>query len=192
MRCPSNGLGLTAQPAAQRILSPIWGSYLILLRVTKPYLPTFQPSKQSTSGLVQARNPLIFPSSRNSNMQNPATSRPGTVSLAALDKQISRLRDDAKLVPERAARLDWRSLARLNYSQTERQRAGAEVEHLIYVREEIVRQIDSAASRWSQIGISHARWLMLWRMPTPQSNGHERDRSNHARTKIRTLPNQRA
>jgi len=123
---------------------------------------------------------------------NPATSRPGTVSLAALDKQISRLRDDAKLVPERAARLDWRSLARLNYSQTERQRAGAEVEHLIYVREEIVRQIDSAASRWSQIGISHARWLMLWRMPTPQSNGHERDRSNHARTKIRTLPNQRA
>ena len=63
-------------------------------------------------------------------------------SLATLDKQISRRREDTKLVPERAARLDWRSLARLNYSQAGRQRAASEVEHLIYVRQEIVRQIE--------------------------------------------------
>ena len=63
-------------------------------------------------------------------------------SLAALDKQISRRREDTKLVPERAARLDWRSLARLNYSQAGRQRAASEVEHLTYVRQEIVRQIE--------------------------------------------------
>ncbi len=43
--------------------SGLGGAYLILLHATKPYLPTFQPSKQATSGLVQAHNPLIFPSS---------------------------------------------------------------------------------------------------------------------------------
>src|SRR5712664_410636 len=32
-------------------------TYLMLLRVTKPYLPTFQPSKQATSRLVQTRIP---------------------------------------------------------------------------------------------------------------------------------------
>ena len=63
-------------------------------------------------------------------------------SLAALDKQIARRREDTKLVPERAARLDWRSLARLNYSQAGRQRAASEVEYLTYVRGEIVRQIE--------------------------------------------------
>jgi hypothetical protein len=62
-------------------------------------------------------------------------------SLAVLDKQISRRRDDTKLVPERAARLDLRSLARLNYSTAGREQAAAEVEHLTYVRTEIVRQI---------------------------------------------------
>ena len=63
-------------------------------------------------------------------------------SLAALDKQISRRREDTKLVPERAARLDWRSLARLNYSQSGRQQAASEVQYLTYVRQEIVRQIE--------------------------------------------------
>ena len=63
-------------------------------------------------------------------------------SLAALDKQISRRREDTKLVPERAARLDWRSLARLNYSQAGRTQAAAEVEHLTYIRREIVQQIE--------------------------------------------------
>jgi hypothetical protein len=62
-------------------------------------------------------------------------------SLSALDKQIVRSRNDAKLVPDRAARLDWRSLARLNYSSSARREAADEVEHLTFVRGEIVRQI---------------------------------------------------
>jgi hypothetical protein len=35
--------------------SGLWGAYLILLRATKPYLPTFQPSKHLTSdnGLLE-------------------------------------------------------------------------------------------------------------------------------------------
>jgi hypothetical protein len=33
-----------------------------------------------------------------------------------LDKQIARRQEDTKLIPRRAARLDLRSLARLNYS----------------------------------------------------------------------------
>jgi hypothetical protein len=63
-------------------------------------------------------------------------------SLAALDKQISRRREDAKLIPHRAARLDLRSLARINYSAIGREQAAAEVEHLTSVRGEIVRQIE--------------------------------------------------
>lgn len=63
-------------------------------------------------------------------------------SLAALDKQIARRHEDTKLVPQRAARLDLRSLARLNYSATGREQAVLEVEHLAYVRGEIARQIE--------------------------------------------------
>ena len=63
-------------------------------------------------------------------------------SLAALDKQIARRREDTKLIPERAAHLNWRSLARLNYSQAARQQASADVERLINVRDEVVRQIE--------------------------------------------------
>ncbi len=63
-------------------------------------------------------------------------------SLASIDKQISRRQEDAKLVPHRAARLDLRSLARLNYSAARREQAAAEVEHLMFVRGEIVRQIE--------------------------------------------------
>ncbi|MCU1265698.1 MAG: hypothetical protein JWM21_2016 [Acidobacteria bacterium] len=63
-------------------------------------------------------------------------------SLAALDKQIARRREDTKLIPERAAHLNWRSLARMNYSQAARQQASADVEHLSNVRDEIVRQIE--------------------------------------------------
>src|SRR5438046_3374905 len=53
-----------------RILKSVAWALLILPRVTKSYLPTFQPSKQATSGLVRTRipshlstvtNPLIFP-----------------------------------------------------------------------------------------------------------------------------------
>ncbi len=63
-------------------------------------------------------------------------------SLAALDRQIARRHEDTKLVPQRAARLDLRSLARLNYSAAGREQAAAEVEHLTYIRGEIVRQIE--------------------------------------------------
>ena len=63
-------------------------------------------------------------------------------SLAALDKQIARRQDDAKLIPQRAARLDLRSLARLNYSPAQRQEAAHEVEHLSYLRGEIVRETE--------------------------------------------------
>ena len=63
-------------------------------------------------------------------------------SLAALDKQIARRREDTKLIPERAAHLNWRSLARMNYSQAARQQASADVERLTNVRDEIVRQIE--------------------------------------------------
>ena len=52
-------------------------------------------------------------------------------SLAALDKQVSRRREDAKVVPQRAARLDLRSLARLNYSAEARQQAGIEVDRRV-------------------------------------------------------------
>src|SRR5213076_1450018 len=55
-------------------------------------------------------------------------------SLAGLDKQISRRREDSKFVPERALRLDLRSLTRFNYSTTERERATSEVEHLTFIR----------------------------------------------------------
>jgi hypothetical protein len=63
-------------------------------------------------------------------------------SLAALDKQMSRRREDSKLVPDRAARLDLRSLARLNYSSSSRQQAADEVDHLKFIRAEVVRQIE--------------------------------------------------
>jgi hypothetical protein len=63
-------------------------------------------------------------------------------SLATLDKQIVRRREDTKIVPERAARLDLRTLARINYSPAARENAARDVEHLRYVRGEVVRQIE--------------------------------------------------
>jgi hypothetical protein len=63
-------------------------------------------------------------------------------SLAALDKQIARRREDTKVIPERAVRLDLRALARINYSPAARERAVRDVEHLTYVRGEVVRQIE--------------------------------------------------
>src|SRR5205823_938573 len=63
-------------------------------------------------------------------------------SLAELDKQIVRRQDDTKLIPRRAARLDLRSLARLNYSGAAREEAAADVQHLLFVRDEIVQKID--------------------------------------------------
>jgi len=63
-------------------------------------------------------------------------------SLAALDKQIARRREDAKVIPDRAVRLDLRALARINYSPAAREQAARDVEHLIYVRGEVMRQIE--------------------------------------------------
>ena len=63
-------------------------------------------------------------------------------SLAALDKQILRRREDSKLIPDRAARLDFRSLARINYSSSGREQAAADVAYLISVRREVVREIE--------------------------------------------------
>lgn len=63
-------------------------------------------------------------------------------SLAALDKQISRRQEDSKFVPERAMRLDLRSLTRFNYSTAEREKAATDVEHLTFIRGEVARQIN--------------------------------------------------
>ncbi len=62
-------------------------------------------------------------------------------SLGALDKQIARRKEDGKLVPDRAARLDLRSLARWNYSPKARELASGAVEHMQFIRGEVVRQI---------------------------------------------------
>jgi predicted nucleic acid-binding Zn-ribbon protein len=62
-------------------------------------------------------------------------------SLGALDKRIARRHEDSKVVPDRAARLDLRSLTRINYSPKRRECASDEVEHLQFLRGEIVRQI---------------------------------------------------
>src|ERR1043165_9560490 len=63
-------------------------------------------------------------------------------SLAELDKQIARRQEDTKLIPRRAARWDLPSLARVNYSPAAREEAAADVQHLFFVRDEIVRKID--------------------------------------------------
>ena len=49
-------------------------------------------------------------------------------SLATLDKQIAQRREDTKIIPKRAARLDVRALARINYSTAAREQAARDVE----------------------------------------------------------------
>ncbi len=80
-------------------------------------------------------------------------------SLAALDKQIFRRREDSKFVPDRAMRLDLRSLTHFNYSTSEREKAATEVEHLTFIRGEVVRQINQRRNRSLPIAILPARWL---------------------------------
>lgn len=63
-------------------------------------------------------------------------------SLAGLDKEIAKRREDTKIIPERAARLDLRALARINYSPRAREEAAREVERLTNIREEVLRQIE--------------------------------------------------
>jgi len=62
-------------------------------------------------------------------------------SLGAIDKQIARREEDSQFIPHRAARLDVRSVTRFNYSPMARQRAASDVEHLRFIRGEIVNQI---------------------------------------------------
>lgn|GEM_PF-1691202 len=63
-------------------------------------------------------------------------------SLGAIDKRIARRQEDSKIIPQRAMRLDLRSLARLNHSTEQREQAAAEVEHLKFIRSEIVREVE--------------------------------------------------
>jgi len=63
-------------------------------------------------------------------------------SLATLDKQIVRRREDTKIIPERAARLDLSALARINYLPSMREEAARDLERLTYIRGQVVRQIE--------------------------------------------------
>jgi len=63
-------------------------------------------------------------------------------SLAELDRQIARRREDAKLIPRYAARLDLRSLSRFNYSATDREQAAADVQYFISIRDQVVAKIE--------------------------------------------------
>jgi hypothetical protein len=63
-------------------------------------------------------------------------------SLATLDKRIARRREDTKIIPDRAVRLDLRALARINYSPAAREQASRDVDRLTYIRGEVVRQIE--------------------------------------------------
>jgi len=63
-------------------------------------------------------------------------------SLATLDKQIARRREDTKIIPDRAARLDLSALARINYLPSMREEAARDVERLTHIRGEVVRQIE--------------------------------------------------
>lgn len=62
-------------------------------------------------------------------------------SLSALDKQLARRREDAKVVPERAVRLNVRAITRMNFLPGPREQAAKDVEHLTFLRGEIVREI---------------------------------------------------
>lgn len=63
-------------------------------------------------------------------------------SLATLDKQVAKRHEDTKIIPERAVRLDLRAVGRINYSPAARERAARDVDHLMHIRGEIVRQIE--------------------------------------------------
>jgi hypothetical protein len=63
-------------------------------------------------------------------------------SLGALDKQIAQREQDSRFAPDRSLRLDLRSVTRFNYSPAQREKAAADIEHLRFVRREIVRQIE--------------------------------------------------
>jgi len=63
-------------------------------------------------------------------------------SLVLLDKEIAKRREDAKIIPERAVRLDLRALARMNYSPRAREEAARDVERLTQLRDQVLQQIE--------------------------------------------------
>jgi len=63
-------------------------------------------------------------------------------SLVSLDKEIAKRREDAKIIPERAVRLDLRALARINYSPRAREEAARELERLTQVRDQVLQQLE--------------------------------------------------
>lgn len=63
-------------------------------------------------------------------------------SLATLDKELARRREDTKIIPDHAIRLDLRALARINYLPSTRERAARDVERLTHIRGEVVREIE--------------------------------------------------
>lgn len=97
-------------------------------------------------------------------------------SLAALDKQISRRQEDSKFVPERAMRLDLRSLTRLNYSPAEREKAANEVQHLTFIRGEVARQI---SQRREPLNIDRD---LAQRMVEVLEDAYDRDERTRERT----------
>lgn len=120
---------------------------LHLAREFRGPLRTDDESRSLAAQLNVARADLLARNERIENFEASIHLAPYEVhgerwSLAALDKQLARRREDSKVVPERAMHLNLRSLTRFNYSPTERQEAAKDVEHLTFLRSEIVRQIE--------------------------------------------------
>jgi len=96
-------------------------------------------------------------------------------SLGTLDKRIGRRTEDTKLIPIRAQRLDLRSLACLNYSSEGREQAHDEVDHLTYVRGEIVRQISASREELTADRKASREMVAVLR----EIHQHEQDRRTH-------------
>lgn len=110
-------------------------------------LRTDDESRTLAAQLNVARADLLARNERIENFETSVHLAPYEVhgerwSLAALDKQLARRREDSRVVPARAMHLNLRSLTRFNYSPTERLEAAKDVEHLTFLRSEIVRQVE--------------------------------------------------
>src|ERR1051325_10462562 len=122
-------------------------------RAREQRLENFDSSAHLTSyevGSEQARTPpLPAPPHSLTTTQADAKAenlRPNTNlerwPLASIDKEIARRREDSKVIPKHAARLDLRALSRMNYSPAKREQAAQDVEHLQSIREMLVRKIE--------------------------------------------------
>src|ERR1051325_8980362 len=86
-------------------------------QIMMPALPAPSDSLRTTEADAKAENPR---SKYNSERW----------SLASIDKEIARRREDSKIIPKYAARFDLRALARMNYSPAKREKAAQEVDTL--------------------------------------------------------------